>query len=100
MAVEGALAPITPPESNAWTSRYIRPVFRIAYTDRLVEVRGIGVAADLDPALTDGRRYAEQRDAVAGNVYYQGKRGEQSRIPTPQELIRQVTGVGAQGRGK
>lgn len=100
MAVPGALAPIDPPESNAWTTGYIRPIFRQGYTDTLAEVRGIGVAADLDPSLTDARRYSEQRDAVAGNVYYQAKRGEMQGIPTPQELIRRVTGVGAVGRGK
>jgi hypothetical protein len=94
------LAPILPPESNDWTERYIRPLFRVMYTDTLAEVRGVGVAMDLDPMLTDARRYAEQRDAVAGNVYYQGNRGHQSRIPTPQELIRRVTGVGDVSRGK
>lgn len=100
MAVPGALAPITPPESNAWNDAVIRPVFRKKFTDTLQEVRGTGSASDLDPYLTDGRRYAEQRDAVAGNVYYQGKRGDMSAIPTPQDLIRQVTGVGNTTRGR
>lgn len=94
------LAPILPPESNAWNDGYIRPIFRVAYTDTLAEVRGEGVGYDLNPSLTDGRRYAEQRDAVAGNVYAQGHRGEMSRIPTPQDLIRQVTGVGDPTRGR
>lgn len=97
---EQTLAPITPPVSNDWMSRYIRPIFRIRYTDTLTEVRGVGVAADLDPGLTDGRRYAQQRDAVAGNVYNQGRRGQMSDIPTPQELIKRVTGVGSVGRGR
>lgn len=97
---EGTLAPILPPESNDWMRRYIHPIHQVKYTDTLSEVRGVGVATDLNPVLTDGRRYAEQRDAVAGNVYAQGKRGHQSRIPTAQELIRRVTGVGDVARGK
>lgn len=97
---EPTLAPILPPESNDWNDRYIRPIFRNLYTDQLSEVRGYGVATDLNPSLTDGRRYAEQRDAVAGNVYYQSNRGHQARIPTPQELIRKVTGVGSASKGK
>ena len=97
---EQTLAPITPPESNDWLARYIRPIFRVMFTDTLAEVRGVGVAADLNPSLTDGRRYSEQRDAVAGNVYMQGKRGQMKDIPTPQELIRRVTSVGEVGRGR
>lgn len=97
---EQTLAPILPPESNDWTTRYIRPIFRVKFTDTLAEVRGIGQNSDLDPELTVGRRYAVQRDAVAGNVIYQGKRGQQSRIPTPQELIRRVTGVGDTAKGR
>lgn len=100
MAEIGALAPIGPPESNVLTTALIRPVFRAAYTDRLYEVRGVGAADDLDPNLTMGYRYAIQRDAVAGNVYYQGKRGNMAEIPTPQELIRRVTGVGSIPRGR
>jgi hypothetical protein len=93
------LAPITPPESNAWWPR-LRSIFRVGYTDTLVEVRGTGVTAGLDPDLTSARRYAEQRDSVAGNVFTQGYRGHQSAVPTPQELIRQVTGVGDPARGR
>lgn len=93
------LEPILPPESNAWWPR-LRAVFRTGYTDTLAEVRGVGVSSDLDPSLTSARRYAEQRDGVAGNIYDQGYRGHQGRIPTPQELIRQVTGVGDPVRGR
>jgi hypothetical protein len=100
VAEPGALAPINPPASNAWLNGYLRPLFRRSYVDTLEEVRGVGSADDLDTDLTQGRRYAEQRDAVAGNVYYQGRRGEMAPIPTPQELIKKVTGVGVTVRGR
>jgi hypothetical protein len=93
------LAPILPPESNAWWPR-LRSVFRDGYTDTLAEVRGVGVQAGLDPNLTTARRYEAQRDGVAGNIYMQGKRGHQAPIPTPQELIKQVTGIGDPIRGR
>jgi len=96
---EPGIAPILPPESNAWWPR-IRSIFRDGYTDTLAEVRGVGVQAGLDPNLTTARRYADQRDSVAGNVFTQGHRGHQSAIPTPQELIKQVTGIGDPTRGR
>jgi len=96
---EPTIAPILPPESNAWWPR-LRSVFQHGYTDRLVEVRGVGVGIDMNPDLTPGYRFAEQRDAVAGNLYTQGQRGHQTRIPTPQELIKQATGIGDVSRGR
>ena len=97
---EQTIAPILPPESNAWWPR-LRSIFQHGYTDRLVEVRGVGVGIDMNPSLTPGRRYAnDQRNSAAIGTYTQGHRGHQSRIPTPQELIKQVTGIGDAGRGR
>lgn len=90
---------IPPPESNAWWPR-LRAIFTNEYTDTLAEVRGVGVALDLDPSLNVGYAYADQRGAASGNMYVQGRRGAMAPIPTPQELIRQVTGVGDPVRGR
>jgi hypothetical protein len=50
--------------------------------------------------MTTARRYAEQRGTAAVGMYTQGHRGQQAPLPTPQALIRQITGIGdpAQGR--
>jgi hypothetical protein len=96
---EQTIAPILPPESNAWWPR-LRSVFQDKFTNSLIEVRGVGVGIDMDPNLTTARRYADQRDTVASAAYTQGHRGHQTRIPTPQELIKQVTGIGDVGRGR
>lgn len=98
MAAPG-IAPITPPESNAWWHR-LSVIRMIKATDTLAEVRGVGVGYDLDPELTPGYAYKEQRNSAAAGMYNQGKRGKMSDIPTPQELIRQVTGIGSVPRGR
>lgn len=90
---------IPPPESNAWWPR-LRAIFQNGYTDTLAEVRGVGVASDMDPSLSVGYAYADQRGASSGGMYVQGRRGSMNGIPTPQELIRQVTGVGDNTRGR
>ena len=90
---------IPPPESNAWWPR-LRSIFQNEYTDLLSEVRGVGAASDLDPSLSVGYNYADQRGASSGRMYVQGKRGQMANIPTPQDLIRRVTGVGDPVRGR
>ena len=99
MAELGRLEAIGPPASNAWWPR-IRAVFAGKYTDMLSETRGEETGSDLNPSLTPGRRYSEQRNSVAAGLYVQGARGSQSALPTPQELIRQVTGVGDPPQGR
>jgi hypothetical protein len=91
--------PLSPPESNAWWQRLV-DIFKVKYTDTLLEVRGEGTGIDLDRNLTNGYRYADQRGSVTADKWVQGSRGHQSAIPTPQELIRQVTGVGDPTRGR
>lgn len=90
---------LPPPESNAWWPR-LRSIFQNEHTDTLAEVRGVGVALDMDPSLTVGYAYADQRGAASGNTYLQGRRGAMADIPTPQELIQRVTGIGTPTRGR
>jgi len=92
------LAIIGPPESNAWWPR-LRSVFERKHTDTLAEVRGEGTGLDMSTALTPGYRFQEQRNSAAIGLYSQGQRGSQSPLPTPQELIRRVTGVGDPTQG-
>lgn len=94
-----SIQPILVPESNAWWGR-LRAVFDNLFTDQLSEVRGVGVGYDLNPVLTTARRYSEQRNSVAVGMYTQGNRGHQARIPTAQQLIKQITGVGDSAQGR
>jgi len=87
------------PESNAWWER-LRFVFRTKLTDSLLEVRGVGVGGDLNPILTPGYMDTAQRNSVAIGLYTQGQRGEMAPIPTPQALIKQITGVGDVSQGR
>jgi hypothetical protein len=93
------IQPIELQESNAWWPR-LRSIFLNKFTDTLSEVRGVGVGYDLNPILTPGYRYAEQRNSVAVGLYTQGNRGHQAAIPTPQALIKQITGVGDTTQGR
>lgn len=101
MAVPGALAPIAPPESNAWNER-LRRIFNVKFVDALWETRGVGSGYDLNPNETNGYVYARptQRNSIAVAEYNQGKRGQMAGLPTPQDLIRQVTGIGDPVRGR
>jgi len=96
------LAPVDTGES--WPGRLIRSVFRAKLTDTLAEVRAEGTGLDLSIALTKGRLERvsdlQQRGVIPSKLVQQGRRGQMHAVPTPQALIRQVTGVGdpAQGR--
>ena len=76
--------------------RYIRGVFANNHQDALTP-RARATGLDMNPRLGHGYYNAQgeaMRGAASGGVYNQGKRGQMANIPTPQELIRQVTGVG------
>jgi len=94
-----SIQPILVPESNAWWPR-LRAIFREKLTDTLAEVRGVGVGYDLNPTLTPGYRESDQRNSVAVGLYKQGNRGQMAPIPTPQALIKQITGVGDVTQGR
>ena len=74
-------------------------VFGVKHMDTRAEARG-GAAGDLNPLLTNGRVFAEQRGTASLSTINQGARGHQNQPPTPQDLIRQVTGVGDPARGR
>jgi hypothetical protein len=83
-------------------NRYIRGAFSHLRLDSLMP-RGRNSAADLDPNLGLGyyNAFGQQlRGAASGGSYSQGKRGQMAPIPTPQELIRAVTGVGSNPQGR
>jgi hypothetical protein len=94
----GTLAPVDVREHGGWL-RAIRGVFQIKHMDTRAEARGQG-DLDLNPLLSSGYVYATQRGAVAVDTIGQGSRGHQDPIPTPQALIRQVTGVGDPAKGR
>ena len=94
MSNERVVTVLPPPASNqAW--RGLREVFQVKYTDTLAEVRGEGTGIDLNPRFTLARAYPtdSQRDAIAGNMYAQGRRSSMAPIPTSQALIQRITGV-------
>lgn len=92
------LAPVDVREHSGWL-RAIRGVFQEKFVNTRAETRG-AAAADLNPLLSGGYVYASQRGAVAVATIGQGRRGHQDPIPTPQALIRQVTGVGDPAKGR
>lgn len=92
------LAPVDVREHGGWL-RAIRGVFEIKHTDLRAEARG-AAAIDLNHQLSVGYVYAAQRGAVAIDTIGQGHRGQMSPIPTPQALIRQVTGIGDPAKGR
>jgi hypothetical protein len=99
VADKNGIKPLAPPESNAWWPR-LRSIFRVGYTDTLREIRGNATGIDLNPNLTNGYAYAEQRHVIAAANMTTNARGHQGAIPTPQELIKQVTGIGDPTRGR
>lgn len=79
---------------------YINRVFRMQDHDL---PRGVGSGGDLNPNLSHGYFNAEgqaQRGIAAGDSYGQGKRGQMNALPTPQALIRMITGVGDPPQGR
>lgn len=92
------LAPVDVRDHTGWL-RAIRGVFQEKHVDTRLETRG-QASQDLDPLLSSGRVYAAQRGAVTVDSIGQGHRGHQDPIPTPQQLIRQVTGIGDPAKGR
>lgn len=93
------LVVITTPESNVFWRRLVG-LFGIKYANTPEEMRGLGVSKDMKIALTVGRRepVVDQRHAVVANLYPKERRGSMKDLPVPQDLIRQVTGLGNQTR--
>jgi hypothetical protein len=82
-----------------WTP-YLHKVFR---TQDFAAARGTGVAGDMSTQLGVGYYNAQgqlMRGTAADNSYNQGRRGHMDHLPTPQALIRQVTGVGDPPQGR
>ena len=93
------LAPIG--ESNAGWLSYLYGLWGVVPKN---EARGAGTGLDMNRSLFVGRAELkgkdQQRSIVAQSLFPQGRRGSMSAIPTPQALIRQVTGIGATPEGR
>jgi hypothetical protein len=95
-------ANLAPVDLGAKRVQITRGLHRLFASQDHEAARGAGVG-DLSPLLGVGYFDAQgqaQRGAAAGGEYGQGKRGQMDDLPTPQALIRMITGVGdpAQGR--
>lgn len=76
---------------------------RAAGRQDTLSVRAPGKDGDLNTALGVGYYNLQGqalRGAAAGPVYDQGKRAQMAPLPTPQALLRQVTGIGDPVQGR
>jgi hypothetical protein len=76
-----------------------RAAYRQRYTGTLDGVRGEGVASDLSADLTVARASDHER-TYQRSTTVRGQRGSMADVPTPQALIRRVTGIGDPPRGR
>lgn len=83
--------------SNAWIG-WGRGAFKQRYPT-LGSARGTGEASDLSVHLTVGP-IDERARSYRRATYETRSRGSMTDIPTPQELIRRVTGIGDPARGR
>jgi hypothetical protein len=91
------LAPVDVQENSGWLD-YIRSAFLAKYPGLISDARGVGTSHDLAPLMSTGRIPINKRQtAAAANI---NSRGSMSAIPTPQALIKQVTGVGDTRSGR
>lgn len=83
-------------------AKITRGLYRLFSSQDHEAARGAG-KADLNPLLGVGYYDAQgqaQRGAAAGDSYGQGKRGQMNALPTPQALIKMITGVGDPPQGR
>ncbi len=85
------LAPVDIAPNSGW-QRYIRGIFRQSYPSSLNWARGEEFATGLTLTRIPNIDNALNRPTAPQATG--GYRGSMSRIPTPQELIKQVTGIG------
>lgn len=92
------LAPVDVRENSGWL-QYIRDAFLNLYPGGLGRARGNGIASDMNVSLTVGRVLIDQRNGPSA-AKLANARGHQTPIPTPQALIKQVTGIGDTRAGR
>ena len=99
------LAPVDNREHGGWT-RLIRSINNQGRPAVLSDARGYNRDATSRPIFLLVTRVLPTDNDVAGFRAARAmqveprKRGHQARIPTPQELIKQVTGIGDPTRGR
>lgn len=94
---EPKLAPIVV-GGGGWR-QWGRAAYRQRYTGNLGQIRGEGVASDLSADLSVSRTPDHPR-TYQRHSFWQGQRGSMADVPTPQALIRRVTGIGDPPRGR
>ena len=96
-------ANLAPVDLGAKRVQTTRGLYRLFMDQDHEGARGIGSASDLSSNLGVGYyNLAGQRlrGTAAENTYGQGKRGHMPPLPTPQALIRQLTGIGDPPTGR
>jgi hypothetical protein len=91
------LAAVDVREHSGWL-RFIFGVFQNKHVDTVTEARGVEPLRLLTVARSE--QYNQRVSPSAQKIAGTRQRGAMAPIPTPQALIRQVTGIGdpAQGR--
>jgi len=90
-----SLAPVDVREHSGWLS-YIHGAFLRKYTGSLAQTRGVFA----NRALSVGRIPIDQRKGATVAKMGTRSRGSMSAVPTPQALIKQVTGIGVNPQGR
>lgn len=92
------LAPLDVRPNGAWLA-YLNDLFMVKHTYRLDQVRG-NQGPNASGGLRVDRILIDQRHGATLAKYNQGARGHMNPLPTSQDLIAQITGIGAIGRGR
>jgi hypothetical protein len=92
-----SLAPVDVQEHSGWL-RLIQSVFQRKNTDTVAEARGVNPMRLLTVGYSEqyNQRVAPSASKIAGTR----PRGSMAEVPTPQALIRQVTGIGDPAKGR
>lgn len=89
------LAPVDVREHTGWL-KLIFAVFQQKHTSTINDVRGENIYG----MLTCGRVEEDQRGSSQNKIAGTRQRGSMTDVPTPQALIRQVTGLGDTVQGR
>jgi len=91
------LAPVDVREHSGWL-RLIFDVFQRKHVNTINETRGVEAEAGLTFSRVE--QYEQRGGPTATKVFGTRQRGSMSDVPTPQTLIRQVTGIGDPAKGR
>jgi hypothetical protein len=91
------LAPVDVREHSGWLS-FIFAAFQRKHVDTVAEARGVNPTRLLTTGYSE--QYNQRVSASTAKLAGTRARGSMAPVPTPQALIRQVTGIGTPMQGR